>query len=127
MISVLLPGSVVAVFCCIIAPKVYIFQDSTATFPGPVPSGYSTLQARHGHTQAYYSHQQAGLASHKIPPPSGFSGPAQGSQGGARYRNMAHLGTLPRPPAPGVLQEFPGEGVSHAGSLGLSRGRGSGE
>ena len=102
MVSVLLPGSVVAVCCCIITPKVYIFQDSTATFPGPVPSGYSTLQARHGHTQAYYSHQQAGLASHKIPPPSGFSGPAQGSQGGARYRNMAHLGTLPRP----LPQEF---------------------
>ena len=73
-----------------------------------MPSGYSTLQARHGHTQApggkfpYYSHQHQGLAPHKIPPPSGFSGPSQGSQGGARYRNMAHLGTLPRP----LPQEF---------------------
>ena len=82
------------------------FQDSTATFPGPVhslQSGYSTLQTRPGHGPAsaskfsYYAQQQhPGLAPHKIPPPSGFSGPAA-SQGGARYRNMGHLGTLPRP------------------------------
>ena len=70
----------------------YIFQDTTATFPGPVPSGYSTLQARHASKFSYHSGpQHPALAPHKIPPPSGFS------QGGARHRNMGHLGTLPRP------------------------------
>ena len=61
-----------------------LFQDST--FPVPVPSGYSTLQARH------YAPAQP---PHRLPPPSGFTGPAHPGQ--ARYRDMSHLGTLPRP------------------------------